>query len=305
LAERKHGWLGGVIFTVAMIALLSLAASQRFGLFFYAVFVVLIVGVAGFHLMFPRSRLFVVAFANFILVYACVFAFFRQVNFRSVSDVMQPIGFVLPVLAFLAGAWWRRGVIRAIVNTERQRYPSELLRSFLWLLPVFGVGALTFLIPALDLSDVAYDWAFLLSMATIAGIVFFVSGDVTTFLIDTGLVFEEFFERMAGLIVPAFAFLTFYSLTIIVFASLYRVLDRFSDVQHFRIGGELQDLDFPNALYFSVITLSTVGYGEITPATPVAQVLVAVQIIAGVLLLLFGFSEIISYAREHRRGRDR
>jgi len=37
----------------------------------------------------------------------------------------------------------------------------------------------------------------------------------------------------------------------------------------------------------------------------VAQVLVAVQIIAGVLLLLFGFSEIISYAREHRRGRDR
>lgn len=305
MAEKKHGRLGRVVFTVAMIALLSLAVSQKFDMLFYAVFIVLIGGVAGFHMMFPGSRLFAVAFANFILVYACLFAFFTQVNFQPVSEAVQPVGFVLPVIAFLAGAWWRRAFIRAIVASEQVRGPRDLPGSLLWLVPVFAVGGLTFLFPALDFSNLAYDWAFLLSMATIAGIVFFVSGDVTAFLIDTGLLFEEFFERMAAVILPVFAFLTFYSLTIIVFASLYRVLDRFSAVQNFRIGGQLQELDFPNALYFSVITLSTVGYGEITPATPVAQVLVAVQIILGVLLLLFGFSEIITYTRERRRDRER
>jgi len=52
-------------------------------------------------------------------------------------------------------------------------------------------------------------------------------------------------------------------------------------------------LRFTDALYFSVITLSTIGYGDIVPVAPMARVLASIQSVAGMLLLLFGFSEIM------------
>ena len=100
--------------------------------------------------------------------------------------------------------------------------------------------------------------------------------------------------------VPAFAFCTFYSLLVIVFGAVYRILDRFSAASHFLVVGQARDIDFSESLYFSVITLSTVGYGEIVPASDLVRVIVAIQIIFGVLLLLFGFSEIITYSRDRQ-----
>lgn len=38
-------------------------------------------------------------------------------------------------------------------------------------------------------------------------------------------------------------------------------------------------------LYFSVITFSTIGYGDLSPASPFARVLVSIESIAGALLL--------------------
>ena len=135
------------------------------------------------------------------------------------------------------------------------------------------------------------------AMAAIGGVVLFVARDVAIFLIDVGLMFEDFFRRMSKLILPATGFLTFYSMNIIVFACIYRILDRYSGAHHFRIEGVVRDIDFPESLYFSVVTLSTVGYGEIVPISEVARVIAAVQIVLGVMLLLFGFYEIMSYAR--------
>jgi voltage-gated potassium channel len=44
--------------------------------------------------------------------------------------------------------------------------------------------------------------------------------------------------------------------------------------------------------------MSTVGYGDILPASDSIRVIVAAQIMAGVILLLFGVTEILRYARE-------
>ena len=63
-------------------------------------------------------------------------------------------------------------------------------------------------------------------------------------------------------------------------------------------------LSFSECLHFSIITLSTVGYGDLVPLSPLVRLIVGLQIICGVLLLLFGFSEIISYSREHTRRRE-
>ena len=138
-------------------------------------------------------------------------------------------------------------------------------------------------------------------MAAIAAIVLLVGPNVATFLIDTGLLFEAFFEQARRAFVAVFAFLTFYSVLVIVFAALYRILDVAATAPNFVVGGRPRDISFAESLYFSVVTMATVGYGDITPLSDLARLLAAIQVVVGILLLLFGFSEILSYARD--RGR--
>ena len=40
-----------------------------------------------------------------------------------------------------------------------------------------------------------------------------------------------------------------------------------------------------NAVYFSVITITTVGYGDIIPHTPLARIIVAAECLTGYILL--------------------
>ncbi|MGH7126527.1 MAG: ion channel, partial [Stellaceae bacterium] len=117
-----------------------------------------------------------------------------------------------------------------------------------------------------------------------------------------------FFHRMSLLAVPAFAFLTFYSLLVVVFASLYCILSQYSPEPHFHVGTVARPLSYSEAIHLSIATISTVGYGDIVPASNAARVLTSIEVICGVLLLLFGVSELLEYTREHRRehgGRER
>ena len=47
-----------------------------------------------------------------------------------------------------------------------------------------------------------------------------------------------------------------------------------------------------DALYFSVITLATVGYGDLTPTTPTAKIFTIVYVINGLSILLALFDRI-------------
>jgi len=51
----------------------------------------------------------------------------------------------------------------------------------------------------------------------------------------------------------------------------------------FNTSGEKQSMHGFNAFYFSFITLSTVGYGDITPVSKVARMLAAMEAITGLL----------------------
>ena len=46
------------------------------------------------------------------------------------------------------------------------------------------------------------------------------------------------------------------------------------------------------ALYFSIVTQSTVGFGDIRPTTEYAQVLVAIHIVISISLVLFPLSDL-------------
>ena len=296
--ENLH--LGLIAVTVGLISMISLAVGTHLG---YSLIILATVaaGVGVFYVVFPGSRFFAIAFANSLAVYACVFIFFAEANFEAVDPAWRQLGFTLPIMAFLGGAWFRRVQIRQLLEGPREAEDRHFGRVFLWLFPVIFIGASTFALAEVFPSKGGLTAVFFASMGLTSLIVLWVSRDVCAFLLETGLVFEDFFRRIAGLAIPSFAFFTFYSMIVIVFAAIYRIIDRYAAGTHFLFAGEPRDLSFIECLYFSIITLSTVGYGDLVPLSPAVRLIVGAEIICGVLLLLFGFSEIISFTRERER----
>ena len=177
------------------------------------------------------------------------------------------------------------------------------MRAAVWLVPVFFVGAVVILLSRSVGTVANMDMVFVGAMAIIGLIVLTVSRDVAIFLVDTGLLFEEFFSRMSRLVIPAFAFFTFYSLIVILFASAYRLISVYTPDRDFNVGGALRGLSFSESIYFSIGTISTVGYGDIIPYSNLARILSSLEVFCGIMLLIFGVSELLEYAREHRQGR--
>jgi Ion channel len=63
-------------------------------------------------------------------------------------------------------------------------------------------------------------------------------------------------------------------------------------------------LSFSESIYFSIISISTVGYGDIVPHSSVARLLASIEVVCGFMLLLFGVSELLEYPRAARGGRQ-
>ncbi|NVO99518.1 two pore domain potassium channel family protein, partial [Photobacterium damselae subsp. damselae] len=57
--------------------------------------------------------------------------------------------------------------------------------------------------------------------------------------------------------------------------------------------------NFSNAAYFSFVTLTTLGYGDISPITPIAQVIVYLEAIVGVFYMAIVVSSLVSSNQSH------
>lgn len=300
------GYLPAVIFTLTLLLLIAFGAATAVSRFIYFMLPAVVLTVSFFFFLFPGSRLFSLALANSLAVYTCIFVFLAKLNFADHIDFWEAYaGFAAPLAGLMLGCWYRRDTIRAFVTSGQQRQKQHGYgRVLLWILPLVVIALATSWVRQAVTPEQHYDALFLGTMFLVGVLVFFLSQDISIFLLRTGLAFEEFFTRVKGLLAPVYAFTTFYTLNVIVFACLYRIIDRIFVEPQFVVRGQPSEIDFVDSLYFSIITLSTVGYGDIVPATPVIQALVAIQIVVGVLLLLFGFNEILGYARTHKDPPD-
>ena len=298
LADKTNRlWFRPAAFTMALMALVTVAVFNEFSYETVLMMALNFVILGCFFVLFPGSHFFVLVLANQLAVYAVAFSLLTSANFRYVSEWTFMIGFPLPLLGFLFGSLRHRQEIKEIIAAaETTRTWPKRRQS--WLLWLAIIGALTFIEPGDHIQAWEQNAIFLAEVGLIALIVFLLSRSVCAFIGHVGLVFSDFFSRTVRLVVPAVAFLTMYSLNIIVFACIYQIFDRLTVEALFNVGGEHRALDFSESIHFSVITLSTVGYGDISPLADSVRVLASVQIVLGVLLGLFGFAEIMRYARD-------
>lgn len=126
--------------------------------------------------------------------------------------------------------------------------------------------------------------------------------DVVVVIVDITMIFEGVAARLDRLVMPMLAFVTVYSVLVVVLASLYRIADLTSEVPQFVLRGQAARIGFVDALYYSVSTITTLGYGDIVPASLLVRALSGLEVVSGVLMLLFGFSEIMRHAGPDSTG---
>jgi voltage-gated potassium channel len=85
-----------------------------------------------------------------------------------------------------------------------------------------------------------------------------------------------------------------------VFGCLYRIADITTPAPQFTLHSVPARISFVDAQYYSVATITTLGFGDIAPASLLVRALTGMEVVSGVMMLLFGFSEIMRSASTER-----
>jgi voltage-gated potassium channel len=285
-------WLRSIVFTVVLVGLVAAAIGAGWTITLGCV-ATSAIGFGFFYLLFPGGAHFGMTVANFLAIYACMFEFFRSANFAQAPVPFALLALALPVLGFLIGCFLHRRQVLAIIRAHRAREPQHLPRLTRWFIRTLVVGAASFALPQHALGPVAQGLTLLASMLVISAMVVLAVRDVVLVMIDVATVFESVTARLDRLVLPLMAFLTFYALIVVVFACLYRIADLTTPGPQFLVHAHPAQINFDDALYYSVAAITTLGFGDIAPLSYLTRALTGMEVVAGVVMLLFGFSEIM------------
>ncbi len=300
LVRLDRHWLRSTIFTLALVGLVAAAIGADWTATLSSL-ITCAVGFGFFYLLFPGGAHFGMTVANFLAIYACTFQFFRDANFPAAPRGFALGAVAMPVLGFLGGCMVRRRQVLSIIRARRIRELQHLPHLSNWLLGALAVGAASFVLPRLELDPLEQGVALLAAMALITVFIIAAVRDVILAMIDIAMVFEGVAARLDRLVRPLMAFVTFYSLLVVVFACLYRIADLTTTVPQFTLHAEPARISFVDSLYYSVATITTLGFGDIAPSALLVRAITAIEVLSGVLMLLFGFSEIMRSAGGDRR----
>ncbi len=296
-------WRRSIGFSLALIGLVVAGIGAEWS-FAVSTLATCAIGLGFFYLIFPGGLHFGVTVANLLAFYACLFEFFHEANFPDAPPAFVDVSFLLPVVGFLGACFLRRARIAAMIRQRRTTRMLHLPRLTRWAPGVAAIGLASFVVPEFRLGPGSQGLALVVSMACIGGFVANAVGDVVLLLMDIAIVFEGVGRRLNRLLMPVMAFLSLYCLLVVVFGCLYRIVDLHAEQPQFLVHGASAPIAFNEALYFSVITLSTLGYGDIVPLGALVRALAAMQVVMGILMLLFGFSEIMRGAAQENEPDD-
>jgi voltage-gated potassium channel len=304
LVHLDRHWLRSIGFTLALVGLIA-AATGADWMSALSSLVTCAVGFGFFYLLFPGGAHFGMTVANFLAIYACLFEVFRDANFPAAPRAFALGAVAMPVLGFVVGCFLRRRQVYSIIHARRIRELEHLPRVTSWLFGAMAVGMVSFALPRLELDAPEQGLALLAAMAVITLLVVTAVRGVVLVMIDIAMVFEGVAARLDRLARPIMAFLTFYALLVVVFACLYRIADLTARVPQFSLHGSPARISFVDSLYYSVATITTLGFGDIAPISLLVRALTGMEVVSGVMMLLFGFSEIMRNAGPDSDARPR
>ncbi|WP_426957296.1 potassium channel family protein [Muricoccus radiodurans] len=273
---------------------LLVAAGVADGGWWFSVVVAATAGI-GFGLLFrlfPAGMDFAVAAANGFAFYACLFTVIGRSAFPDAPGLAVCLAFLLPVAGFLLAVGVRRAAIRRDMEAEETPDARDFRQVGRWILMVAVIASLSLSLPANRLSPMAQGWAMIAAMTVIAVLCARAVRALVRLLLDIAQLMNDLGRRALALLAPIAAYVSLFSLVTIVFACVYRFADGLSRTALFAGPEGPIRVGFRDALHFSVVTLSTVGYGDIWPMDDGVRLLAAAEVVAGQVLLLFGFFEI-------------
>ena len=292
---NRVSW-SGIVYTVLLLALITAALHIDSILMSLAV-VTSAAAVAGIvHRCLPESPILPLVLANAIGVYACAFVFVVEILFPETGDLAAFVSYLIPLVGFTAGL---------LVNRDPIHVSDRGIEDG----PTWDGGSIW-----CGLSDCHYRGQRrprCMSMGSTTSfprspssasrsasvVVAYVSSQtIADAMTETGDLFRDFFatirELVQGRPMP-FSRSTFCSSS--SSPAFTASSTHISIAPHFSIQGEVRDIRFLEAIYFSLITFSTVGYGDMAPVSHAARIVVTIQVLIGVVLTLFGFFAIMNY----------
>jgi voltage-gated potassium channel Kch len=100
-----------------------------------------------------------------------------------------------------------------------------------------------------------------------------------------------------------FAALSTYLLAGLILGTCYWVMESLSPGSFASASG--RDIDFSSAVYFSFVTIATLGYGDITPVSDAARGMAVFEAVGGQMYMVVLVARLValhvSQASEHRR----
>ena len=292
-ARAPRGFLTAEATALALMLLVAGGVADQGLLLSAAAFCGVGLAIGALYALFPQGPQFALNAANGLAMYTCLYAVIGRAAFPGAADWARLLAFLLPIASFVAACWVRRHELQPWIGAEQAPDLQHLPRFARWLGAVGAVAVLSLALPVNRAGPGVQTLALLVAMGVVCTVSAVSVGDVVRLLADIAAIFREVTRRLSLLAVPVAAYCSLWAMLTVVFGCLYRIADGLSRRPLF-IGpdGPIR-MDFPGALHFSAVTLSTVGYGDIQPLDDGARLLAMVQALAGQLLLLFGFYEIM------------
>ncbi|MBL6456257.1 two pore domain potassium channel family protein [Belnapia sp. T6] len=295
--RTPRGFLTAFGMSLGLMLLVAGGVADRGGTFPLVLLGASALAIGALTLLFPHGPQFALGTTNGLAMYACLFVVLGRAGFPDATDWARAIAFLLPILGFVGACVIRRRVLSAWAEEEEAADLAHLPRFARWLAVTGLVGVVSLSLPINRLDAAGQGVALICAMGAIGLVSAIAVGDVVRLLVDIAVIFRVVTRRLSRLAVPIAAYSSLWALLTVVFGCLYRIADGLSSAPLYTSTQGPVRIDFSDALHFSVVTLSTVGYGDIIPLDDGIRLLAGIQMLLAQLLLLFGFIEIMRGSR--------